>query len=188
MEGRWLRGRSRRLEVVYAGTMLLVAAVPCLLGRAAHGSGTSAYTPASVSSNVARLANVSAETAEPGQPLPGLTQDQRARFDAGRAAFERSHEIASGLGPVFNDTACNRCHNKRGVGGAGIQSARLVGLAQGTAYDPLVAEGGPALAQNTVMLEPLADIRRLIPHCPLTRDGESVPARANVVARRRTTH
>jgi CxxC motif-containing protein (DUF1111 family) len=43
------------------------------------------------------------------------------------------------------------------------------------------------LAQNTVMLEPLADIQRLIPRCPLTRDGEAVPARANVVARRRTT-
>jgi CxxC motif-containing protein (DUF1111 family) len=173
--------------------MLLAAGMSCLLGRAAQGSGTSAYTPASVSNNVGPRSgpgagNVSAETAEPGQPLPGLTPDERARFDAGRAAFERSHEIASGLGPVFNDTACNRCHNKRGVGGAGIQSARLVGFSGGTAYDPLVAEGGPALAQNTVMLEPLADIRRLIPSCPLTRDGESVPARANVVARRRTTH
>ena len=80
-----------------------------------------------------RPGNVSAETAAPGQPLPGLTLDERARFDAGRAAFERSHEIGSGLGPVFNDTACNRCHNKRGVGGAGIQSARLVGFAQGQA-------------------------------------------------------
>jgi CxxC motif-containing protein (DUF1111 family) len=170
-----------------------MAAVFGLLGRGAHASGTTPYTPGPVPRNVAgpRSAvgdgHVSAETAEPGQPLPGLTLDERARFDRGRAAFERSHEIASGLGPVFNDTACNRCHNKRGVGGAGIQSARLVGFAQGAEYDPLVAEGGPALAQNTVMLEPMADIQRLIPRCPLTRDGESVPARANVVARRRTT-
>jgi CxxC motif-containing protein (DUF1111 family) len=161
--------------------MLLVAAVLGGLGRAAHASGTTAYTPAPTPHNV------SAETAEPGQPLPALTQDERSRFEAGRAAFETSHEIATGLGPVFNDTACNRCHNKRGVGGAGIQLARVVGLAQAEGYDPLVAQGGPALAQNTVMLEPRADIQRLIPHCPLTRDGEAVPARANVVARRRTT-
>lgn len=196
MEGRWLRGRSRRLGVGYAGTTLLVAVVLGLLGRGAHASGTTAYTPAPVTSNIAAARDparrdaqryVSAETAEPGQPLPGLTPDERARFDAGRAAFEKSHEIASGLGPVFNDTACNRCHNKRGVGGAGIQLARLVGFAQGTEYDPLVADGGPVLAQNTVMLEPMAHIQRLIPRCPLTRDGESAPARANVVARRRTT-
>lgn len=196
MDGRWLRGRSRRLGVGYAGTMLLVAAMFGTLGRGAHASGTRAYTPAPVPRNHPHVSpardagvqpRVSAETAEPGQPLPGLTVAEGARFDAGRAAFERSHEIASGLGPVFNDTACNRCHNKRGVGGAGIQVARVVGFAQGAEYDPLLAEGGPVLAQNTVMLEPRADIERLIPRCPLTRDGESVPARANVVARRRTT-
>ena len=181
MEGLWLQGRSRRPGVGLAGTTQLVAIVLCWLGSGAHASGTTPYTPAPLASNRA------AETAEPGQPLPGLTQDERARFEVGRAAFERSHSIAGGLGPVFNDTACNRCHNKRGVGGAGIQSARLVGRVDGLSYDPLLGEGGPALAQNTVMLEPALEIQRWIPRCPLTRDGEAVPARANVVARRRTT-
>ncbi|HWO15035.1 MAG TPA: di-heme oxidoredictase family protein, partial [Polyangiaceae bacterium] len=140
---------------------------------------TTPYTPSTMARNAA--------SAPPGQPLPGLTAGERARFDAGRAAFERSRSIGTGLGPVFNDSACNRCHNKKGVGGAGIQSARLAGRSEAGAFDPLLEAGGPSLAQNTVMLEPRSDIERLIPRCPLTRDGEPVPARANVLVRRRTT-
>ena len=186
MDGRWLQDRSR-LGVGAACTMLLVAALLVMSGGRARASGTSGtsgttpYTPPPVTRNAA------AETAAPGQAIPGLTPEERARFDAGRASFEQSHSIASGLGPVYNDTACNRCHNKRGVGGAGIQFARLVGRVEGGAFDPLIADGGPVLAQNTVMLEPAPEIARSIPSCPLTRDGESVPARANVSARRRTT-
>src|SRR4051794_6469765 len=52
----------------------------------------------------------------PGEPLGGLAPAEQERFELGRAAFERVHGIESGLGPLFNESACNRCHNKRGVG------------------------------------------------------------------------
>jgi CxxC motif-containing protein (DUF1111 family) len=123
----------------------------------------------------------------PGEPFGGLSSAELRRFDLGRAAFERVHGIESGLGPVFNESACNRCHNKRGVGGGGIQSAVLAGRAEGGAFDALRAQGGPAFAANSVLFEPAADVQRLIPQCKLPRDGEPVPADANVVTRRRTT-
>jgi CxxC motif-containing protein (DUF1111 family) len=122
----------------------------------------------------------------PGEPLGGLSSAELQRFDVGRAAFERVHGIESGLGPVFNEASCNRCHNKRGVGGGGIQSAVLGGRVEGGAFDALRDEGGPAFAANSVTFEQ-KDLQRLIPQCKLPRDGEPVPAEANVVTRRRTT-
>jgi len=130
-----------------------------------------------------------AEPAPPpaGHPLSGLSADEVARFERGRTAFERTRSIASGLGPVFNDVACNRCHNRRGVGGAGIQSATQIGRAQGDTFDALLGSGGPSLSANTVLVEPAPDVKRLIPGCRLPRDAEPLPATANVVVRRRTT-
>jgi CxxC motif-containing protein (DUF1111 family) len=124
---------------------------------------------------------------KPGEPYPSLSATELARFQRGRSAFGTAHGVETGLGPVFNDSACNRCHNRKGVGGAGIQSATLVGHSDGERYDPLLAQGGPTLASNSVRSEPAADVLRLIPGCKLARDGEPVPAAANVVARRRTT-
>ena len=121
----------------------------------------------------------------PGDPLPGLAPSELERFQRGREAFETAHTPATGLGPIFNDSACNRCHNRRGVGGAGIQSAMLAGLSEHGRFDPLTAFGGPAFASASITLE--VEGRRLAPRCALPPDGEPVPARANVVARRRTT-
>ena len=122
-----------------------------------------------------------------GQPLAGLSAADLARFERGRAAFERTRSIASGLGPLFNDVACNRCHNRRGVGGAGIQSATQIGRMQGDRFDALIGSGGPSLSANTVLVEPASDVQGLIPGCRLPRDSEPLPATANVVVRRRTT-
>src|SRR6185436_14694001 len=123
----------------------------------------------------------------PGEPYPSASAADLERFRRGRAAFETSHGVQTGLGPVFNDSACNRCHNRKGVGGAGIQSVTLVGRLEGDRYDPLLSLGGPGLASTSVLSEPAAEVQRLIPNCKLSRDGEPVPSAANVVARRRTT-
>jgi len=141
------------------------------------------------SGSVALLALAAGASApvRPGDALGGLSAPDQERYQRGRQAFETSHRIETGLGPVFNDSACNRCHNKKGVGGAGIQSATVVGRLDNGGFDPLRAQGGPTLASATVMFEPAADVRRLIPDCTLPRDGEPLPQDANVVARRRTT-
>ena len=126
-----------------------------------------------------------AAAVRPGDPLPRLNPGELERFRRGREAFETAHTPATGLGPIFNDSACNRCHNRKGVGGAGIQSALLAGRAEAGRFNPLRELGGPAFATVSITIE--AEGRRLAPRCPLPPDGEPVPEQANVVVRRRTT-
>ncbi len=125
--------------------------------------------------------------AKPGDPLPRLSAAERSRYELGRRAFERVREIETGLGPLFNDSSCTRCHNKKGVGGAGIQVAVLAGRLDGGVFDPLLETGGPLIASNTVMLEPATHVQRWIPNCSLSRTSEATPPGANVFTRRRTT-
>ncbi len=47
-----------------------------------------------------------------GDPLEGLPSDLRTRFEAGKDVFERNFTPREGLGPVFNNTSCAKCHNQ----------------------------------------------------------------------------
>ena len=60
-------------------------------------------------------------TAEPGAPLPGLTTDQLARFEAGRAWFDHEFTPEEGLGPLYNQTRCSSCHDLPTIGGYGAE-------------------------------------------------------------------
>jgi CxxC motif-containing protein (DUF1111 family) len=60
-----------------------------------------------------------AEPLRPGDPLPGLTADELARFEYGKAQFSRIFTVEEGLGPVFNENTCNACHSHPDVGGGG---------------------------------------------------------------------
>lgn len=57
--------------------------------------------------------------AEIGSPLPALTPGELARFEDGRAVFRRSFTPVDGLGPRFNENACNACHTFPADGGTG---------------------------------------------------------------------
>lgn len=135
----------------------------------------------------ASSASPAAAASTPGRPFSSLSSAELERFELGRTEFERARSLEAGLGPLFNDSACNRCHNKKGVGGAGIQSAVMAGRFEGGVFDPLLAQGGPVVAANTLLFEPAVRAKRAAPDCKLTRDAESVPHGANVVVRRRTT-
>jgi CxxC motif-containing protein (DUF1111 family) len=54
-----------------------------------------------------------------GGPLPGLTAEELARFEAGKAVFSRIFLQEDGLGPTYNENSCNACHSTPSVGGAG---------------------------------------------------------------------
>lgn len=60
-----------------------------------------------------------AATAEVGSPLPGLEVAEVARFEIGRVAFGRQFTPHDGLGPRFNENACDACHTDPAVGGTG---------------------------------------------------------------------
>ena len=57
--------------------------------------------------------------AEIGDPVPGLTPAQLARFEAGRTSFNRHFTPEDGLGPRFNENSCNACHTAPKDGGTG---------------------------------------------------------------------
>jgi CxxC motif-containing protein (DUF1111 family) len=162
----------------------LSALIACLAGSASAALGGEEPKATTASS---ALPVVASAVARPGAPIAGLNAAEQARFERGRRAFERSYTIADGLGPLFNETGCNRCHNRKGLGGSGFQSAQLAGRAEAGAFDALLGAGGPSLASASVMLDASPDVRRALPDCKLAPDGEPVPSAANVTARRRTT-
>ena len=84
----------------------------------------------------------------PGDPLPGLTEEQNARFLQGREIFARQWTPEEGLGPLFMQPGCGSCHDLPAIGGAGVEPLR-----EATSWSPergcdlLAHEGGP-LVQN----------------------------------------
>jgi CxxC motif-containing protein (DUF1111 family) len=63
--------------------------------------------------------------AEPGQPLPGLSDELLQRFQRGQALLSRQFAPADGLGPSYSAVACSSCHEKP-VGGGGASRYRAV--------------------------------------------------------------
>jgi CxxC motif-containing protein (DUF1111 family) len=53
-----------------------------------------------------------------GGPLPGLTNTERAFFQAGLAAFLEVETVKEGLGPRFNLDSCGGCHAQPSIGGS----------------------------------------------------------------------
>src|SRR5689334_2079787 len=97
--------------------------VPPAVASAVAAVLLASWLGAGVSAAVPPVAASAASAPAPGQPFPGLSPTEIASFERGRGEFERARSLEAGLGPLFNDSACNRCHNRKGVGGAGIQSA-----------------------------------------------------------------
>jgi len=126
------------------------------------------------------------EQALGGAALPGLTAAQTTLFVDGKDAFEEVEGLDDGLGPVFNEKACGSCHDQGATGGPGNQFEVRAGRLTGTSFDPLVSQGGQLFDLSSVMSLPASD-RQDIPNCTLGRNGEPVPANANVTALRRTT-
>jgi CxxC motif-containing protein (DUF1111 family) len=87
---------------------------------------------------------------ELGDPLRGLTREQRDQFTRGRGEFQRVFAPETGLGPLFNADACAECHESPVAGGAGdeVEVHAAAFLQSGTFCDPLVEKGGPVIQQQ----------------------------------------
>src|SRR5262245_22116735 len=90
-------------------------------------------------------------------PLPGLTADERARFEEGEEIFEGTFTAEQGLGPLFNAEGCAVCHAEPTDGGAGAtREIHVSGIGQEGACDSLLDLGGPVIQQRaTSALEAL---------------------------------
>jgi CxxC motif-containing protein (DUF1111 family) len=111
-----------------------------------------------------------------GDPLPGLTPDLLARFQTGKAVFDREFDVPGGLGPVFNDTSCTHCHNQGGDGGGSDTLETRYGRVTNGVFDSLTQFDGQLLHSKGIGEFNGVDFV-----------GEVVPPEANVVSMRRTT-
>jgi CxxC motif-containing protein (DUF1111 family) len=114
---------------------------------------------------------------EPGDPLGGLTREQKEQFDRGREVAERVFAPEEGLGPLFNSPACGECHEEPAPGGSGDETeVHVSALRADKSCDPLADKGGPVIQQAaTPALRQAAGI-----------DSEPVPAEATGRATRTT--
>jgi CxxC motif-containing protein (DUF1111 family) len=110
-----------------------------------------------------------------GDPLPGLSHDLLARFQAGKVVFEKTFDVPGGLGPVFNDTSCVNCHDQGAVGGGDNRLETHFGQVTNGVFNPLTALGGQLIQEQGIGM-----------FNGVTFVGEFVPPQANVVAQRRT--
>src|SRR5437899_1610127 len=113
-----------------------------------------------------------------GDPLKGLTREQRSQFDRGRHEFERVFTPETGLGPLFNSDACAQCHESPVVGGSGdeVEVHATAFSAARSSCDPLAEKGGFVIQQKATPALKAA----------LGIDSEPVPAEATGTGKRTT--
>ncbi len=87
--------RKHTVHITVALFALLVAAAPSADAHHGHGGGT----------------NI-------GDPLPGLSAEELAVFNAGRDRFEHEFTAHEGVGPFMNATSCVHCHSQPVAGGS----------------------------------------------------------------------
>ena len=109
-----------------------------------------------------------------GDPLQGLTPDQLARFQTGKADFVAAEDVPGGLGPVFNDTACVNCHTQAAIGGGSDRLETRYGQVINGVFNPLTQFDGTLVHAKGIGRFNGVDFV-----------GEVVPPEANVVAERR---
>lgn len=78
-------------------------------------------------------------------PLDGLTPQELAAFVAGDERFGQRFTPSSGLGPIFNNVACDACHSGDG---RGRPENSLVRISRG--LDPAVDVGGPQIQDRAI--------------------------------------
>ena len=88
--------------------------------------------------------------ADPGLPLPNLSEAELAAFAAGQSLFNRPFTPEEGLGPVFNQDRCGSCHDLPTSGGHGAEPVTRV-----SRFDPalgcsVLPESGGGLLQQVV--------------------------------------
>lgn len=115
----------------------------------------------------------------PGDPISGLTPEQRDQFRRGRAVFDSVFTPETGLGPLFNSAACGECHENPVAGGSGDEvEVHATAFHVDGNCDMLAAEGGPVFQQEvTPALKAALGIEREpIPEDTTGRGLRSSPA------------
>src|SRR5271170_2316882 len=114
----------------------------------------------------------------------GIEEPPGDTFALDQAQFERRHDASSGLGPVFNATACVDCHNNGVTGAASQFTEQRVGHndANGNFVNPTIAIDGGA---NTITGRSIVNDRSICPqaqeHVPDTENIRTLRAVLNTL-------
>jgi CxxC motif-containing protein (DUF1111 family) len=106
--------------------------------------------------------------------MKGLTPDLLERFLTGKMQFTSPEGVLDGLGPVFNDTACSKCHTQGAIGGGNDRLETRYGQVIDGVFNPLTQFDGTLVHAKGIGLFNAVDFV-----------GEVVPPEANVVTGRR---
>jgi CxxC motif-containing protein (DUF1111 family) len=112
-----------------------------------------------------------------GDPVPGLTAQQKDAFVDSKNDFAEVESVADGLGPVFNGRSCAECHSVPAIGGGSERTVTRFGTTTNGQFDPLAQFGG-SLIQDHAITKADGASHDFAP--------ETVPAAATIVAHRRT--
>lgn len=112
-----------------------------------------------------------------GDSVRGLTAAQLAEWKAARNHFNHDEDVAGGLGPIFNDVSCLRCHTVPVGGGSSARTVKLFARTTNGAFDAMTSRGGLVLQEHALGPE-----QGLAPF-----QTEVVPAQATIITQRRTT-
>ena len=114
----------------------------------------------------------------------GIAEPPGDTFALDQAQFERRHDASSGLGPVFNATACVECHNNGVAGAAGQFTEVRVGHNDptGAFVNPTVTIDGGA---STITGRSIVNDRSICPqaqeHVPDTENIRTLRAVLNTL-------
>ncbi len=141
-------------------------------------------------------------------PLDGLTNAQLKAHLDGDEAFGETFTVETGLGPVFNQTACLNCHPDEGRGHPSTNLIRFGRVAEDGSFDFMRELGGPQLQNRSIpgypaeelpaeatgiserggpitvglgLVEAIPDETILANEDPNDADGDGVSGRANFV-------
>ncbi|HEX9652869.1 MAG TPA: di-heme oxidoredictase family protein, partial [bacterium] len=82
-------------------------------------------------------------------PIEGLTLAQLNAFFHGDEAFSEVFNVNTGLGPIFNNTACVNCHPADGRAHPSTNLVRF-GRDNGGVFDYMLELGGPQLQNRSI--------------------------------------
>ncbi len=140
-------------------------------------------------------------------PIEGLTSAQLKAFFDGDEAFSEVFNVQTGLGPIFNNTACVNCHPADGRAHPSTNLIRF-GRDNGGVFDYMLEVGGPQLQDRSIpgypaevfpvnatgrskrggpivtglgLIEAIPDATILANEDPNDADGDGISGRANFV-------
>ena len=118
-----------------------------------------------------------------GDPITVNMKKQETNFfNTGKPQFNRVWGMVEGVGPVFTDGACQRCHNQGALGGSSARLLTFFGkINPDQSFDPLDGTGLSGVNEGGLLLQPRSN-QAFLPSCP--QGGEVLPADANAVENR----